>query len=356
MQRLLITGVTGFIGSEVLARLVVDERVSKITVLARKKPDLEKSLLARRFQEHGIDAARIDTLEWIEVPFEDEERFRHVLASLSRQDNWRVLHMAAIIKSSKGNEAVDRLNIGVTQDLLNFANERGAAFYYMSSVVAFGTSSERRVRNEADLSRWEKHNDLYPYYATKRAAHEWVLKNAKVPGWLFCPSIVHGSLEGSKNSRGHLKALREGRLKWAPSGGANFVALADVAGPISETLLSGLLDGPTPRTRLLVGPNLRFAEYFNLYLDVYRETLEKSGVTSGAHFPSQQVEALPGWLSGIAVMKSRVLRSLGFEIAFLDSLAQSALYLYFESCYRESADIPGLDDLKQALRESFENP
>ncbi|MEO5668109.1 MAG: SDR family oxidoreductase [Bdellovibrionota bacterium] len=355
MQRLLITGVTGFIGSEVLARLVKDERTSKITVVARKKPDTQKSLLANRFREHGIDTTRIDAIDWIEVPFEDKDRFRHALETLPRQDNWRVLHMAAIIKASGDNTAVERLNLGVTQDILNFANDRAAPFYYMSSVVAFGSSEHKKVRNESDLDSWEKHNAIYPYYATKRAAHEWILRNSKVPGWLFCPSVVHGSLEGSKNSRGHLRDLREGKLTWAPSGGANFVALADVAGPIAETVLSGLLDGKTPRSRLLVGPNLRLVDYFNLYLDTYHEYLEKTapGLQAATH---TEITSLPSWAGKIACAGSNLLGTLGFEIGFLSSLAQSTRYLYFESRYREGAALPSLDELKAALRSSFENP
>jgi nucleoside-diphosphate-sugar epimerase len=355
MQKLLVTGVTGFIGSEVLARLLTDERASKITVLARKKPDKQKSVLAARLREHGIDTARLDSIEWIEVSFEDEKAFRAALHALPKQDNWRVLHMAAIIKSSKENKAVERLNLGVTQDLLNFANERRAPFYYMSSVVAFGSSDERTVRGEPDFPRWEAHNDLYPYYATKRAAHEWVLENARVPGWLFCPSVVHGSLEGSKNSRGHLKALREGKLRLAPSGGANFVALKDVAGPIVETVLTGFFDGDKPASRLLVGPNLRLADYFNLYLDTYREFLEKRDL-GATPVPQGEIRPLPEWLGRIAIFKSQLLSSFGLELSFLDSLAQSTRYLYFESRYREESSLPSLDELKKAIMESFENP
>jgi nucleoside-diphosphate-sugar epimerase len=355
MQKLLVTGVTGFLGSEVLARIVADERSSKICVLARKKADTQKSLLAQRFREKGLDPARIDALEWIEVPFEDESRFRQALEALPTQDNWRVLHMAAIIKSSKNNTAVERLNLGVTRDLLEFSNLRRAPFYYTSSVVAFGTTADRIVRTESDFHHWELHNKLYPYYSTKRAAHEWIMENARVPGWLFCPSIVHGSLEGSKNSRDHLKALREGRLKFAPSGGANFVALKDVARPIAETVLSGFLQGKAPQARLLVGPNLRFTEYFNLYLDVYREHLESKN-TNQTVIPERSVSALPPWVGSLAHIKNKFLRSMGAEFAFLDSLAQSSKYLYFDSIYRQAASLPGLDDLRVALRQSIDNP
>jgi nucleoside-diphosphate-sugar epimerase len=356
MQKLLLTGVTGFIGSEVLARLVKDERASKITVLARKKPDPEKSLLAKRFVEHGIDPiSQINAIEWIELPFEDEARFRATLEALPRQDNWRVLHMAAIIKGSSENAAVERLNLGVTQDLLNFANERQAPFYYMSSVVAFGTTSDRRVRSEKDFSHWESHNNFFPYYATKRAAHEWILSNAKVPGWLFCPSVVHGTLEGSKNSRGHLLSLREGRLKYAPSGGANFVTLREVAGPIAETVLSRAFDGKTPQARLLVGPNLRLVDYFNFYLDTYREFFERRALGTEP-VALGVVEALPAWMGSLAMPLSRLLKSMKVEMGIVDSLAQNSRYLYFESRYREGSSLPSLDDLKEALMGSFENP
>jgi nucleoside-diphosphate-sugar epimerase len=350
MQKLLLTGVTGFVGSDVLARIIKSQQCPKLVVLARRKPDLENSILARRFREHGLDPQRIEEIEWVLVPFEDENLFRATLAALPKQDNWRVLHMAAIIKSQTDNDAQERLNLGVTKDMLEFANARQAPFYYLSSVVAFGATREKKIRTEKDFDQWEDFNDNYSYFATKRAAHKWILEQAQVSGCLFCPSIVHGSLEGEKSSRGHLRALKQGTLRFAPSGGANFVTLENVAGPIVEAVFAPA-HGHKPRTQLLVGPNLRFQDYFNLYLDAYRSFMEDRALGTEGLIRGQ-LAAMPSWMGRMARATHRLSAKLGWNNTILSSLAQSSSYLYFDTEAREGA-LPDIADLKKALKESF---
>lgn len=349
MKNILLTGVTGFIGSEILSRLILDPSRPRLSILARKKPDLDNSLLARRFAERGISPQMIEELHWIETSFEDEASFRSVLNQLPDQFD-RVLHLAAIIKATSKNAAQERLNQGVTQDLLDFANTRKAAFYYMSSVVAFGATLRPDVRHEKDFDRWEPFNNRFPYFSTKRAAHEQVLKNAHVGGCLFCPSIVHGSLELEKNSRAHLQALRDGKLPFAPSAGANFVSLEDVAGPVVEMLLKDS-EPMQMKTRLLVGTNMSFVEYFKLYQETFAEYLLSKG-RDISHI-RKNITRLPEWFSNAVIWNNRILEKYGVKLSALQSIEQSAAYLYFESEYQKS-DLPTLDDLRAALLRSFQ--
>ncbi|NCN39682.1 NAD-dependent epimerase/dehydratase family protein [bacterium] len=351
---LLITGVSGFIGSEILVRLIKAKR--RILVLARSKPDSTKSILAQRMREHGLDPDyEINKIEWKLTPFEDPLRFRNNLASIDVDKySWRVLHMAAVIKKSGDNNDQDRLNIGVTQDLLNWANKIGAPFYYTSSVVAFGVTQSPDVRDESSLGEWEPFNERMGYYRTKRLSHLHVKEEAKHGGMIFCPSVVHGSLEQLKNSRGHLVALRKGKIPFSPRGGANFVSLDYVATTIVNEMLKPV-SSPVEE-RLIVGMNLKIVDYLNLYLESYREFLKNEEPTPErdaalAKLPQKikQLPKLAGWAS---VQLAKMADNFGFKSHTMLNIAQSANFLYFKSSYLEDKS-EAKEELIEAIKSSF---
>lgn len=359
---LLLTGVTGFLGSDVLARLIKktssETEKIRICVVARSKPDATQSLLSMRLKEYGLDPEyEINRLDWRLTSFEDPLQFRNTLQSLDAGLSWKVLHMAAIIKASAQNSSQKRLNQGVTEDLLSWANSQKAPFYYTSSVVAFGVSKSAQVRSEKDFSSWEKENDSVAYYITKRISHQHVESQARFGGCLFCPSVVHGSLEHLKNSRSHLTALKEGRLSWAPAGGANFVDLTHVSETIVDTLLKD--PGEKMETLLLVGENLSLRDYFEWYRSLWHKYQAKTHLEDTEDGDnSTPIKTIPRWLGGPAFalgkFMSRVsgssgkLSSLGHVLL---TLSQSSSYLFFES---ETLKRSGQKErLKKAIQSSF---
>ena len=354
---LLLTGVTGFIGSDIIARLLKNPKSPKLVVLARKKPNTKSSLLALRLKEYDLDPDyEINRIEWRETPFEEPLRFRNSLAALNVENtDWRVLHMAAIIKSSVENAAQDRLNMGVTQDILDWANKVGAPFFYLSSVVAFGVNSDSEVRDEDSLSSWDPFNEKLGYYRTKRLSHLYVKEHAKHGGIIFCPSVVHGALEHFKNSRGHLAAVQKGKLPFAPSGGANFVTLDHVASTIVENVLREEL-APDISDCLLVGPNMPLVEYLNFYRETYREFLKENNSDGSKEKQivklNKSIPMLPKILGSASVGIAGTLHSMGMAGHTLMTLAQSSKYLFFKSKHLpdHSKDI---DQLRTALIESM---
>ncbi len=363
-QSLLVTGVTGFIGSEILARLIKSK--IRVVALARKKPDARNSLLAMRFKEHGLDPDyEINRIEWKETPFEDEKRFRNTLSSLdSNKYDWRVLHLAAIIKAVSNNNAQDRLNIGVTEDLLNWANRVRAPFYYMSSVVAFGVNQNSTDRDESTFESWEPFNEKIAYYRTKRLSHIHVKEHAQCGGAIFCPSVVHGALEQFKDSRGHLRALKSGKLSLAPRGGANFVSLDHVASVIVDSLLETKVTAVEGgiQERLLVGVNLKIVDYFNLYIEIYKEHLKAQGLRLSGDAAAtnesklkklpKMIRVLPKSLSSLLVGIAKMTVNFGINDHLLLTFIQSTNYLFFRSKYPPDKS-KDLEELKQAILSSM---
>ena len=150
-RKILITGATGFIGGEVLARLLKTFQPEEVIVLARRKADPGSSLLALRLKEHELDPFEIlPRLQWQLTDFRNPETFRADLKTLP--DVSSVIHLAAVISHAEDPKDFERMNLGVTQDLINWANTKSGNFVFMSSVVSWGGARSNRIRSERDFS------------------------------------------------------------------------------------------------------------------------------------------------------------------------------------------------------------
>ena len=320
----LLTGATGFIGSQVLVELLQKIAPDKIYILCRKKPASLDSLLGRRLLENfqNEEALKIlSTLHFVESDFFDEEKFKKSLADLERiqESNWIVVHMAAQVKAPSFEKLLQvRINVGVTEDLKIWAESHAAHFLFVSSVVAFGVSFQKKVRSEWDFEQFPWICSQMAYFQTKRKAHLSLLE-ANIPRIsVVCPSVVHGSLEEEKNSRGHLSAVRQGRLKISPPGGINIVSLKYVAKNIAELAKSGGAGGA--KTYLLCGENILTTEYLLRYQKLHGSK------------PDQKFFQLPSFLglvfkSAFVLLKMlKIPTSTSFETA-----VASFGYLFFSS-------------------------
>ena len=342
----LITGATGFIGSEVFCRLTRKVPLKNILLLVRKKPKPVNSLFALRLKEHGIEES-IPRVQFIETNFLKAETFQEDLKRLSDshpRQRFRVLHLAAQISPKTGlvskilgaGSDQERMNVGVTADLLAWGETHADSLVYASSMVAFGATETPIVRDEQSYASFPELCENFPYFSTKRRAHDFVVANSKIPTQLICPSIVHGSLENFKDSRTHLKMLRQGRLRWAPPGGGNFVGLDRVSRAFVEAALRDPAEVPGCQTRLLVDKNMSYLDYFQLYVNLYR------GDSRVKVWPMPKLVGTAA-LSALSILEPRGLPSAG-----LGSLGQSSMYLYFESKFQQ----PATDGLEAALLKS----
>lgn len=295
-DKIVLTGATGFIGSALLLKLITDFNISSeaIILIVRRRPDSEESLLANRLTRAGLKAPDyISRFTYVETSFENEENFVRSLNELGANlsgAKFSLVHLAAIIRA-KGPQAFQtqqRLNFGVTKDLLKFCEKFGAAqFVYLSSVVAFGASLKSQPRSEKDFVSFSFFSRALSYYKTKRMAHEYVQNFVtKTSRTIFCPSIVHGALERSKDSRSHLRALERGALSWAPRGVINIVSLQRVVNEISHSVFSG--QNKAFECRLLVEQNVSNREYFQFYTNLYGK--------------GQKIKSLPWILSPLIIL------------------------------------------------------
>ena len=336
----LLTGVTGFLGSEVFCRLARSVGYDRVFCLVRRAPR-PGSIFFKRLQEHGIEMD-LEKIHFIETDFSTTETFRTALELVQSQtaaeQKFSVVHMAAIIHAKGEGEkrAQQRLNIEVTDELLDWSATSGAHFVYLSSVVSFGaTLFKSKTRSEDAFDRFPWVSKFFSYYTSKRQSHQRVVARAKVPVTLLCPGIIHGSLEMEKSSRKHLQYLREGKLKLAPSGSGNFVGLDRVAQSVVQSAMTVPQD--KVQTRLLVDENMRFVDYFNKYVRLAR---------GGS---AQVVRKLPTCIGFIAVGLHILFSKCGIGVAMLESISQGTLHLNFTSVHKQ----PPTEGLEANLRKSL---
>jgi nucleoside-diphosphate-sugar epimerase len=341
VERILLTGATGFIGSDVLTCLLKQGFHNRITLLGRKRPT-ENSLVGRRLKAEGIDPSVLNTLEFEEAHFSDSESLGLAIERLKkRNQSWIVVHLAALIHSKGDLEAQTQINLGATRALLAFANQTRGRFVYTSSVVVFGVSASQTLRSENDFPRFSNVSRCFDYFVTKREAHLAVEREAQIPTVILCPSIVHGAFEGEKDSRGHLRALEQRRLTWAPSGGGNFVSLRDVSEAILKTISGPIFPGV--QVRLVIGENLTYQDYFTRYVKLF----------VGASAP--KIRTVPRWLGYLVLMLFRIAREWlklptsvpGLKA--LEGLAQGTLYLWF----RSESPSSSVMSVEKALQEAY---
>jgi nucleoside-diphosphate-sugar epimerase len=319
---LILTGATGFIGSDVFARLLIEYQipVDTIHLLVRRKPDPEKSLFALRLREYGLESL-YSRIHFVEAALDDQAAVATALKQLeaSSAGNAVLIHMAAVIHEKGDAALAERINVGLTHQLLDWSNQHAGHFIYLSSVVAFGGSPQPQIRSEKDFEVFPDPSSSFTYYTTKRLGHLRVRDNATVSASILCPGIVHGSLETFKTSRGHIKAIREGRLKWAPGGGNNVVGLDRV----SRSICSAALGTPPPRghakTKLLVDRNVPYRDYFQSVADI----------ALGER--ASQIRKIPIAVGYLAFVVWRLLAALGIHVWVLQGLCQGSLFLYFKS-------------------------
>jgi nucleoside-diphosphate-sugar epimerase len=336
----LLTGVTGFLGSEVFCRLARTAGLGRLVCLVRKVPKAG-SIFHRRLVEHGLEA-EFSRIRFVETDFSSTEGLADALDRATKLlmtgQKFVVVHMAAIIHAKGAEEKREqhRLNIEVTDELLEWSAQLASHFVYISSVVAFGaTLCKSKLRDEDDFVNFPWVSKFFSYYTSKRESHLRVSRQAQIPVTLVCPGIIHGSLELEKSSRKHLQYLREGKLKLAPSGSANFVGLDRTAQSVVHAAL--LVPEGRLQTLLVIDENLRFVDYFNLYVRLAR----------GAQ--AQRVRRLPKVLGLVAIALHIVLAKFGVHVGILETLSQGSLHLNFESKHK-LAPTEGLEaNLKHSL-------
>lgn len=241
MTKVFVTGATGFIGGNLVTKLL--NKGFSVKILVRNK----KKLLPHKWKDK-VDIVLGDILE--------PETFEGKI-----NDCEIVIHSAAIIAFwNRIWDKVYKINVIGTRNVLEEALKSNCKkFIHISSVAAVGYGEDGEPINEDHLYNWKKHNICY--METKHEAELEVL-NAIKKG-LFATMVNPANVWGVGDYKGRrvpvIKALSY-RLPFYVDAGTNFVDVDAVC----EATINVVNYGKCGERYILGGENLTIKEFLEI--------------------------------------------------------------------------------------------
>jgi dihydroflavonol-4-reductase len=211
---ILVTGGTGFLGSEIVKQLVAGGH--EVRVLRRKNSPLdllgEVSLQVR----HCI--GDITDPESLERAFEDVDAVFHTAAYVS-------------FGGKKDADKLNRVNVKGTANVVNAClRAKVKRLMYTSSVAAFGRPDDQSVLIDEKLE-WKpsKYNTFYAEskYLGELEVHRGIAEG--LDAVILNPSLIFGVGRKGDNTMQIIDQVRYEKLPGCPAGGSNVVDVLDVA-------------------------------------------------------------------------------------------------------------------------------
>jgi len=212
INKILLTGGTGFLGSYILAALVQQG----YTVYALRRDSTIP---------HWIDPAVMGKVQWINGDVLDIVGLEEAMENIDA-----VIHAAAIISfTASERKALYQINVEGTANIVNACLEKKVnRLVHISSVAALG----RKVGggHVDETAKWEE-NPLQTHYARskyKAELHVWRGHCEGLDTVILNPSTILGFGDWTKSSCAIFKQMHDG-FKWYTPGLNGFVDVQDVA-------------------------------------------------------------------------------------------------------------------------------
>ncbi|MFK7898409.1 MAG: SDR family oxidoreductase [Myxococcota bacterium] len=236
-RTVLLTGATGFVGGELLLRLMArDERL--ILCLVRAESDQaakergEARLAALLGREPRADESK--RIEWIAADLEEanaglsEAARRRVTQAVAE-----IFHCAASVEFDLPLADAHRINVGGVEALLTLARDAGPnfrRFHHVSTAYVAGRASGRVKANQIPTDHARNFRNTYE--RTKARAERLLRAQTEIPVSIYRPSIIAGDTRTGRTDNWNvlyvpMRQIVRGRLPFISRGGK---AIADTVG------------------------------------------------------------------------------------------------------------------------------
>ncbi len=234
-MKITVTGGTGFLGSELVPRLVAAGH--EVRCLARSRP-------------------RATGITWIEADIANRDAVKVALEGAQV-----VYHLAGrVSRDPKDGPAMYALHVERTRELLEESKRAGIRRFVLASTSGtIAVSRTKRVGTEKDdypievVGRW-------PYYMSKIFEEKMAIVFCRREGIdlvVMNPSLVLGPGDERLSSTGDIVNFLNRDIPAMPSGGLSFVDVRDAADAFVAALDRGEVFG-----RHLIGVNMSFTDWF----------------------------------------------------------------------------------------------
>ncbi len=245
MKNILITGGTGFIGSNLAAELT--QRGYNVRILRRPTSDLFN--VATLQVEHRIGDVR------------DTESLRNAMRGCDT-----VFHTAAMVSFWKPTRPLQyEINVRGTQNIVEAClKENVERLVHTSSIAAIGHPADGKIADESTPFNWQQADNGYKN--SKHMAEGEVMKGVarKLDAVMVNPGVVIGPGDVHFNGGKLIRSVKKHQAFFYIKGGMNIVFVADVvAGHISAAL-----KGKKGARYILGGENLTHRQAFQITAEV----------------------------------------------------------------------------------------
>ena len=304
-EMILVTGATGFLGSELISQLL--QQGKKLKALKRDGSFIPASLAGNPL------------IEWLVADINDTATLEDIFEGVTQ-----VYHCAALVSfDPKDKKELLKVNIEGTSNIVNLCVEHNARLIHVSSVAALGEPKKGKMITEDDY--WEYDSKVHSYAISKYEGEMEVWRGIAegLDAVIVNPSVIIGKNAGFKGSGAIFKLVKDG-LSYYTKGATGIVDVADVA----KSMIS-LMDSEITGERFTISSeNYHYQQFFT-------EIAKGFGVKA----PAKEAKA---WMMGFAWRAAKVASIFTGKAAALTSdAARSSLNvsLYSNEKIKNTIDI-----------------
>jgi dihydroflavonol-4-reductase len=238
---ILVTGASGFLGSELVKQLVANNESVRIIV----RPSSDISHLVSIKEKIEIMEGDILDVPSLEIAMDGIEKIYHSAAVIGYDDSFY--------------DSMYKCNIEGTANVVNVALTKGIKkLLHVSSIAAIGGKPNDLISEE---TKWEKNEWTTHYGITKMLAERevWRAEQEGLEVVIVNPGIILGSSSNEKKATMRVfKRIASGKMPFYSNGTNGFIDVRDVA-----KICIQLMNSPVHSERfILINQNLSFKDYF----------------------------------------------------------------------------------------------
>lgn len=314
----LVTGATGFLGSELVRQLLLTGE--KVRALKR-----DSSAIPRILENE-------ERIEWVNADLLDYYSLEDAMRGITK-----VYHCAAMISfAPKDKKQMMKVNVEGTINLLNVCEAAQIQkFLHVSSVAAVGDSRKGELIDESH--QWDFGSGQSSYSVSKYESEMEVFR-ASAEGLnavIVNPSIIIGANAGSQGSGQLFETIKKG-LSYYPDGSFGYVDVQDVA-----IAMIGLMNGDISNQRFIISAeNWTYRDMFGEIATQFGKNPPKIALKPWMLDAARLGKEILSILSGRTNSLSRdTVRSAFKKQNYSNDKIKKALHLEFRSVKDSIADI-----------------
>lgn len=238
---ILVTGASGFLGSELVKQLIANNESVRIIV----RPSSDISHLVSIKDKIEIMEGDILDVPSLEIAMDGIEKIYHSAAVIGYDDSFY--------------DSMYKCNIEGTSNVVNVALTKGIKkLLHVSSIAAIGGKPNDLISEE---TKWEKNEWTTHYSITKMLAERevWRAEQEGLEVVVVNPGIILGSSSNENKATVRVfKRIASGKMPFYSNGTNGFIDVRDVA-----RICIQLMNSPVHSERfILINQNLSFKDYF----------------------------------------------------------------------------------------------